>query len=162
RVAAHLHDGVLQTLAMIERRSDSPEIARLARDQERDLRGYLFAGQPREGGLESVLRSTATRAEQAWPGLRVTVSISEDAAGSEPEIVEAVGGAVTEALTNAAKHGRATTTVVFADLDDRTGGLFVSVKDDGQGFDPASVPEGVGMRTSIRARIESVGGTVEV
>ena len=63
-------------------------------------------------------------------------------------------------MTNAAKHGAAGHVVVFADLDETTGGLFLTVKDDGQGFDPDTVAAGVGMTSSIRGRIERVGGTV--
>ena len=69
-------------------------------------------------------------------------------------------GAVTEALTNAAKHGRATNVTVFVERDDD--GIFVSVKDDGVGFDPESTDDGVGLARSIRARMREIGGRVEV
>jgi signal transduction histidine kinase len=160
RIARDLHDGVLQTLTLIERRSPSPEIARLARDQERDLRAYLFGDYQDQASLGAVLRSAAGRFERSWPGTIATVTVSDDVADRKGPTVEAVGGAVTEALTNAAKHGRATGAVVFADVDESSGGLFVSVKDDGCGFDPGTVTEGVGMAQSIRGRIEHVGGTV--
>jgi signal transduction histidine kinase len=160
RMARDLHDGVLQTLTLIERRSPSDEIARLARDQERDLRAYLFGDHQHQGSLGAELRATATRFERTWPGVIVTVSVSDDTPAVGPEPVQAVAGAVAEALTNAAKHGHASHAVVFADLDELSGGLFVSVKDDGGGFDPATVTERVGMARSIRGRIERVGGTV--
>jgi signal transduction histidine kinase len=67
---------------------------------------------------------------------------------------------VTEALTNAAKHGRATTVTVFVERSDD--GVFVSVKDDGVGFDSRSTPDGVGLARSIRARMREIGGRVEV
>jgi signal transduction histidine kinase len=162
RIARDLHDGVLQTLSLIERKSDSPVIARLARDQERDLRSYLFGDYRREGSLAAVLRSSAGTFERSWSETTVTVSVSEDVAGLTGDSVDAIAGAVTEALTNAAKHGRASHTVVFADVDEDSGGVFVSVKDDGCGFDVWSLTEGVGIGHSIRGRIERVGGSIEL
>ncbi len=158
RIAQDLHDGVLQTLTMIERRSPSAEVARLARDQERELRSYLFGDHEHQDRLGAVLRAAAARFERSWPESVTTVTVSDDVADLEGPVVEAVSGAVTEALTNAAKHGAARRVVLFADLDESTGGLFVTVKDDGIGFDPAQVVEGVGMRQSIRARATKVGG----
>jgi signal transduction histidine kinase len=160
-IARDLHDGVLQTLALIERRSDSADIARLAREQERDLRVYLFGDRPGVGGLPGELRTAATRLERSWPETAVTVTISVDAPSLESAQIDALAGAAAEALTNAAKHGHARHVVVFVDVDESTGGLFLSVKDDGSGFDPAGVIEGVGMARSIRGRIERVGGHVE-
>ena len=76
------------------------------------------------------------------------------------ELIDAMRGAVTGALTNAAKHGRATNVTVFVERDDD--GIFVSVKDDGVGFDPESTDDGVGLARSIRARMREIGGRVEV
>jgi signal transduction histidine kinase len=161
RMARDLHDGVLQTLTLIERRSSSPEIAKLARDQERDLRSYLFGDYRSSGTLGAALRSCAARFEESWPGAVVTVTVTADVASVSGSAVDAVIGAVTEALNNAAKHGGATRIVLFADVDETTGGLFVTVKDDGCGFDPASVTPGVGMSQSIRDRVERHGGQVD-
>ena len=161
RVARHLHDGVLQTLALIERRTDSTEIAALARDQERDLRAYLFSDDRAPGTLGATLQDTAARFQKAWPGVRVTVSVSSDASNQQGAAVVALCGAATEALTNAAKHGGAKGIVLFADIDDSNGGLFSSVKDDGSGFDLDGVTERVGMAQSIRGRVEAEGGRVE-
>ncbi|MGH9150126.1 MAG: sensor histidine kinase, partial [Acidimicrobiales bacterium] len=74
--------------------------------------------------------------------------------------VEAVAGAVGEALTNAAKHGGATRVVVYAEVDGD--GLFCSVKDNGAGCDVAALRPGVGVERSIRGRIEELGGRVEL
>jgi signal transduction histidine kinase len=161
RVARDLHDGVLQTLTLIERRSDSPDVSRLARDQERSLRAYLFGDFQRPGELGPALREAARRFERSWPSVAVTVSVSPDVTSVSGKCVEAVSAAVSEALTNAAKHGEARSVVLFADLDEATRGLFVSVKDDGSGFDVSSVVPRVGMTSSIRGRIDSVGGRVE-
>ncbi|HEX3427109.1 MAG TPA: ATP-binding protein [Acidimicrobiales bacterium] len=160
-IARDLHDGVLQTLALIERRSDSADIAQLARDQERDLRSYLFGDRSNAGTLRAQLDRAAARAERAWPGMAVTVTVTDDVPPVPPGLGEPVVGAATEALTNAAKHGHAARVVVFADVEEGSGSLFVSVKDDGSGFDPATVHEGVGMARSIRGRVEDVGGRVE-
>ncbi|HEY2428347.1 MAG TPA: ATP-binding protein [Acidimicrobiales bacterium] len=159
-IARDLHDGVLQTLALIERRSDNPDIARLAREQEHELRAYLFGDHQSEGELAPGLRAAAARAEQAWPAMTVTVTVSDDAPTMAPESVDAAVRAAAEAITNAAKHGDARHVVVFADVDEPSGGLFLSVKDDGTGFDPAALDEGTGLRHSIRGRVEGVGGTV--
>jgi signal transduction histidine kinase len=160
RIARDLHDGVLQTLSLIERRSPSAEIARLARDQERDLRAYLFGDHERPGTIAAELRSVVARFERSWPGCEATVTTTDDVPSMGPDAVKAVGGAVLEALTNSAKHGGARRVVVFADLDEQSGGLFVSVKDDGTGFDPQQIEERVGMSRSIRGRVEGVGGRV--
>jgi len=162
RMARDLHDGVLQTLALIERRSPSPELARLARDQERDLRAYLFDDHRQSGSLAAQLRATAARVERTWLTTDVTVTITGDVPGLDQARLDAASGAAAEALTNAAKHGRARHCVVFADVDEASGGLFLSVKDDGDGFDPTAVVEGMGMAQSIRGRIERVGGRVDV
>jgi signal transduction histidine kinase len=160
-IARDLHDGVLQTLALIERRSDSADIAQLARDQERDLRSYLFGDRSNAGTLRAQLDRAAARAERAWPGMAVTVTVTDDVPSVPPALGEPVVGAATEALTNAAKHGHAARVVVFADVEEGSGSLFLSVKDDGSGFDPGTVQEGVGMARSIRGRVEDVGGRVE-
>ena len=68
---------------------------------------------------------------------------------------------VGEALTNAVKHGGAGGVTVYAEPTGE-GGVFVSVKDDGCGFDPAATPEGEGLTRSIRGRLAEVGGRVEV
>jgi signal transduction histidine kinase len=161
RIARDLHDGVLQTLALIERRAPTPELARLAREQERELRAYLFADYRAPGGLAEALWAAVAPLERAWPTLAVTVTISDDVPPLAPEQIAAAGGAAAEALTNAAKHGRAGHVVVFADLDEPSGGLFLSIKDDGDGCDPTTIVEGAGMRHSIRDRVGSVGGRVD-
>ena len=51
-MAAHLHDSVLQTLALIQRTADDPhQVQRLARAQERQLRSWLFEGAPCRPGV---------------------------------------------------------------------------------------------------------------
>jgi signal transduction histidine kinase len=159
-VARTLHDGVLQTLAVVQRRAPDGELAALARTQERELREFLFGVDRAPGDLLAELRREAHSAERRHD-LAVTVTAVDEPDAIPADAVSAVVGAVREALTNAAKHGGAAEVVVFVDPGDDDG-LFVSVHDDGCGFDPATTPEGVGLGRSIRGRIAEVGGRVEV
>ncbi len=159
-VARTLHDGVLQTLAVVQRRSSDPDLADLARTQERELREYLFGVDRAPGDLLTELRRVAARTE-ARDGLAVEVTAVDDPGALAPGAVAALAGAVGEALTNAAKHGAATRAVVFVDPDD-DGSVLVSVNDDGRGFDPATTPDGTGLAGSVRGRMDDVGGAVEI
>ena len=162
-VGRTLHDGVLQTLAVIQRRSDDEELVDLARVQELELREYLFGGTAVEADLGAGLRAVARTAEQRH-GIRVDVITAPDLPDGDEAMIRAACGAVGEALTNASKHGRAEKATVYAepadDIPQRT--VFVSVKDNGSGFDETSVTEGQGVSGSIRGRIIEAGGTVEI
>jgi signal transduction histidine kinase len=160
-VARTLHDGVLQTLALVERRATDPALSRLAREQERDLRAYLFGDrQAPPTDVGAALRAAASRCEEAY-GVLVTVLVPDDLPPLEAAATAALAGAVGEALTNAGKHGPASKVVVYVEEAD-DGGVFCSVKDDGPGFDPRTTPPGVGIARSIRARVEEVGGEAGV
>ena len=162
-VAATLHDGVLQTLAVVARRSADvlPDVAALARRTDRELRLWLFG----EGDVDHDLEAALRRAAQdvgVRHDLQVTVSVvGGDDAGPPARTIAAAAGAVREAVTNAAKHAAPQRVVVFGELDD-DGALFVSVHDDGCGFDPSTVRSGVGITSSIRRRPADVGGRVEI
>lgn len=157
-----LHDGVLQTLAVVERRTGDPELAALARSQELELRAYLFGQGPAGPSrpLAESLRDAAARFEANFGG-RAEVVVAPDLDPVGPEIAEALAGAVTEALTNSGKHGHASRATVYVEPADDSG-VFCSVKDDGAGFDPTAVREGIGLSRSIRGRIEELGGRAEV
>lgn len=170
-VARTLHDGVLQTLAIVQRRVDDPDLAALAREQEQDLRTFLFGATPERrrlterlrpgrADLEAELREVARTAERRH-ALRVEVVAAADLDPLDEACAGAVAGAVAEALTNASKHGRAGRATVFLDLTD-DGEVFCTVKDDGQGFDPGTTGEGVGLTRSIRGRVAEVGGRTEI
>ena len=160
-VARTLHDGVLQTLALVERRADDPALARLARDQERELRAFLAGSTNRDvtNDLAAGLHRLAAQTEDRF-GTRVEVVIAEDAPRPAPAATAALLGAAGEALTNAGKHGGATKVTVYVEPQD--GGTFCSIRDDGCGFDPAAAVERIGTRQSIRGRVASVGGRVSV
>jgi signal transduction histidine kinase len=161
-IARTLHDGVLQTLAVVQRRADEPDIVRLAHEQERELREFLFGTPGAVGGggdLGTRLRTAAARFEDRYGGT-ARVVLAPDTPTVGPATVDALAGAVGEALANAGKHGGAGTVTVYAEPLD--GELFCSVKDDGAGFDAATTPEGAGLRRSVRGRIAEVGGRVEI
>jgi signal transduction histidine kinase len=164
RVARTLHDGVLQTLAVIERRADDPQLARLAREQERELREFLFGGDGKNpADLGAQLRAAAGRFEDAFGG-RVDVVMAPDLPSLDTARVEALAGAVGEALTNAGKHGRAQRVTIFAEPTDDADcdGVTCSIHDDGRGFELSKIREGVGLSRSIRGRMEEVGGRVDI
>ena len=161
-IARTLHDGVLQTLAVVRRRSTDADLVRLAHEQERELREYLFGSATTISGGGEVgarLRSAAALFEDRYGG-SARVVLAPDLPAVTPDVADALVGAVGEALTNAGKHGAATTVTVFAEPADDS--LFCSVKDDGAGFDTAAVAEGVGLSRSIRGRVVEVGGRVEL
>jgi signal transduction histidine kinase len=161
-VARTLHDGVLQTLAIIERRAADEDLVRLAREQDRELRNYLF-GQERQSAvtdLVGVLRRAADRFETTF-GVRTQVLVGGELPKLDGVHVEALSKAVGEALTNVGKHAHAHRVVVFIEPDDQ-GRIFCSVKDDGRGFDPSADGSGVGIASSIVTRMYEVGGRAEI
>ena len=172
--ARELHDGVLQTLAVIQRRSDDTELAALARDQEHDLRSFISGGRESDETqpFEPTIRALAARHERMYPGAIVNVVVANDLPVLESAHIEALSGAVGEALTNAGKHGAATKITVYAEptedsfqqLPDAAAeaAVFVSVKDNGSGFDVDTVTERIGLSGSIRGRLTEAGGHADI
>ncbi len=158
-VAATLHDGVLQTLAVVQRRTDDPDLARLAHEQERELRDFLAGRAVPPEGLALALRAAAARFEDRFGG-RAEVVVAADLDEPDAAVTAALAGAVGEALANAGRHGGAGHVVVYVEPDGDE--VFCSIKDDGAGFDTATTAEGSGITGSIRARVDAVGGRVEV
>jgi signal transduction histidine kinase/phage shock protein PspC (stress-responsive transcriptional regulator) len=162
-MAAHLHDSVLQTLAMVQRRADDPrEVAGLARRQERELRAWLnggrLAGQQTAATLAAALEATAVEVEETL-GVPVDVVAVGDIALDEPG--EAVVAAVREALVNAAKFAGGGPVSVYAEVDDDR--IEVFVRDRGPGFDLEQIPlDRRGVRESILGRMERHGGRARV
>ena len=162
-IAAHLHDSVLQTLALIQRRSDDPvQVARLARAQERDLRSWLYAADPADAGtVAAQVKAAAAEVED-----RHGVSIEVVVVGDQPadERTAALTAALREAMVNAVKHGQPTAgTPVQVYVEAGADGVEAFVRDRGPGFDPDAVPaDRVGVRESIIGRTERHGGTASV
>ncbi len=160
-LAAHLHDSVLQTLTLIQRRAGDPQaVAGLARSQERELRAWL-QGKRRTGGevtLGGALEAAAAEVEDAH-GVTVEVVVVGDCPVDER--AQAVAGAAREALVNAAKFAGGAPISLYAELSgDR---LQVFVRDRGPGFDPSAVPaDRHGVRESIVGRMERIGGQARV
>lgn len=157
-VAAHLHDSVLQTLALIQNRAGaSSEVARIARAQERELRDWLFAGtRPSDADFAAQLREAAVAIELEH-AVRFDVVTTGDFTGrSFPWVL----AAAREAMLNAARHAGGEVSV-YVELSATT--LDVYVRDRGPGFDPERVPAGrLGVRESIIGRMQRHGGTATV
>jgi signal transduction histidine kinase len=159
-VAAHLHDSVLQTLALMQKRAEDPrEVATLARRQERELRAWLNGR--RAAGDTSValaLEAVAAEVEEAH-GVPVEVVAVGDAPLDER--AHALVAAAREALVNAAKFAPAGPVALYAEVDPET--IEVFVRDRGPGFDPGAVPDDRrGVRESIVGRMERHGGRAVV
>jgi signal transduction histidine kinase len=168
-IAAHLHDSVLQTLALIQQQSDSArEVRRLARGQERELRSWLYGPQgygrtvARAGGgavapaFAATLHAAAGEVEDTY-AVSMQVVVVGDCALDEP--LPALVQASREAMVNAAKHAGVTEISVNAEVE--PGQVHVFVRDRGAGFDPAAIADDRhGLADSIRGRMERHGGTV--
>ena len=158
-IAAHLHDSVLQTLALIQRKADDPaEVTRLARAQERELRGWLYAG-PRgsKASLASAVTEVAHEVEDVH-GIPIELVIT----GDRPLDVAgtALGRALREALLNAVRHG---SVPVSAYVEVGSELVEAFVRDHGPGFDMDAIPrDRLGVRESIVGRMTRHGGSASV
>ncbi|PKZ66875.1 histidine kinase [Gordonia terrae] len=164
-IASHLHDSVLQTLALIQKKAGRPdEVARLARSQERELRAWLFGDPATErGSLAAALRSVGAEVEDAY-GIEVEIITVGDLRPNNTRDAKrwsALVGATREALVNAAKHSGERTVDVYGEITDDE--VEVYVRDRGLGFDPETVDDDrQGISRSIRARVERMGGRVRI
>jgi signal transduction histidine kinase/phage shock protein PspC (stress-responsive transcriptional regulator) len=165
-MAAHLHDSVLQTLALIQRKADDPRaVVALARAQERDLRGWLYSGdQAGDQTVKAALEASAAEVEQAH-GVPLDVVVVGDAPLDDAGA--ALVRAAREAMVNAARHSGAPVVDVYAECsageDPQVTDVEVFVRDRGVGFDPALVPDDrMGLRGSVVGRVERHGGRAVV
>jgi signal transduction histidine kinase len=157
-LAAHLHDSVLQTLAMIQRSADQPRrMVALARSQERELRSWLYGSATETGTAETLADAVASVAGEVEAIHDVVVEVVVVGDAPVDDHVRALLAAMREACVNAAKHAGVTTVDVFVEVEPDTVAAFV--RDRGRGFDPDEVPEDrQGIRRSIVGRLERHGG----
>jgi signal transduction histidine kinase len=159
-MAAHLHDSVLQTLALMQRTDDPRRVVTLARAQERELRRWLYEkGPPVEGErLVAALRSAADRVETDFDVPVEVVAVGDRSLDDPTRAMVAAAG---EAMTNAARHSGAGSVSVYLEVGDEVVDLWVT--DQGKGFDPDGIPpDRQGIAASIVARMRRHGGTAEV
>ena len=159
-MAAHLHDSVLQTLALIQRTDDPRRVATLARVQERELRRWLYDSSPADGQelLSRALRKEADRIENTYD-----VPVEVVTVGDRPVDVRvrAMVAAAGEALTNAARHSGADQISVYSEVTQDSSEVWVS--DLGRGFDTGQVaPDRRGIAESVVGRMQNHGGTAVV
>ncbi|WP_235003126.1 ATP-binding protein [Blastococcus haudaquaticus] len=160
-VAAHLHDSVLQTLALIQRNAeDQQAVSRLARSQERELRAWLYDPKVvREGSTWAGLVAQMVSDVEADHELLVDPVVVGDA--PVDEALAGLGAATREALVNAAKHSGATAADLYTEVTPER--VSVYVRDRGKGFDPSEVPDDRrGLRDSVNGRLGRLGGTAVV
>jgi signal transduction histidine kinase len=165
QMAAHVHDSVLQTLALIQRSADDPQnVVRLARSQERELRAWLFEGRP-PGAISEDATMLAEgvgllqRHVEADHGITVQVVLVGDCDLTDG--LRALLDAAREATVNAAKWSGAPQASLYAEVEPHA--VMLYVRDRGRGFDPDEVPEDrQGIAQSIKARMARYGGAVVI
>ncbi len=158
-IAAHLHDSVLQTLALIRARAaNADEVAKLARAQERELRSWLYDDRVTPGtSVAADLRDVVAEVEDHH-GVPVEVVVVGDR--TPDERTAGLLRATREALVNAVRHARPPVSVY---LEVGPGVVEVFVKDRGDGFDLDDVPDDrFGVRESIIGRMRRLGGDATV
>lgn len=161
-LAAHLHDSVLQTLALVQQRADDPRaVATLARRQERELRSWLAGRTADEGSDRRLSAALEAAAEEVERRHGVAVEVVSVGDAELDEAGEAIVAAAREAMVNAAKFGGDGPVDVYAEAGD--GRVHVFVRDRGPGFAPADVPvDRRGVRESIVGRMARHGGRATI
>lgn len=158
RLSRSVHDGVLQALALVSRRSDDPELAALAAEQESSLRalvaGPAVAAPIGEADLRPLLPSGADL-HVAAPASPVLLPTS---------VARELAAAVAAAVDNARAHAGGP---VWLLVEDEPEGVTVTVRDDGPGIpagrlEQAEAEGRLGVAQSIRGRVADLGGTVLV
>jgi signal transduction histidine kinase/phage shock protein PspC (stress-responsive transcriptional regulator) len=157
-LAGRVHDSMLQTLTLIQRRADDPdEVLRLVRRSERELRGWLYTPSSPES-LRAAILAVAADTEDAYSVAVDVVMVGE---ASTTTAVDALVQAVRESVVNAAKHSGTTQVSVYVEAG--TTEITVFVRDRGRGFAVEAVPaDRFGVRESVVARMQRHGGDAEI
>lgn len=157
--AAHLHDSVLQTLAVIQKRSDDPAAVRtLARIQERELRQWLYGNQDLND--EDVVVEVQHEAYDIEQLLLRDVEVIAVGKAQGFDGQQALVAAAREAMMNAAKHAEGKISVYLECSEES---VEVFIRDRGEGFNVEDVPEDRhGVRESIIGRMQRAGGTAQI
>lgn len=159
-LATHLHDSVLQTLALIQRTDDPQRMNHLARTQERELRAWLFGKVAPSAGetLSDLLQGAAAKCESRYPAIVDVVSVGDT---ELDERVTELAAACGEAIINAAKHSQSPAISVYAEVEPDV--ITVYVRDEGIGFSPAVVgADRRGISESIEGRMRRAGGSAAI
>jgi signal transduction histidine kinase len=159
-MAAHLHDSVLQTLALIQRTEDADEMVALARGQERELRAWLYGKTPAgpADSLSAALDAAAAEVERSHHRRVEVVLVGECPLDDG---VRALVHACREAMVNAARHSRARGVSVYVEVEEDVVTAFV--RDQGVGFSRTAVPaDRRGIADSIEGRMERNGGVAVI
>ncbi|MBA8931460.1 signal transduction histidine kinase [Kutzneria viridogrisea] len=175
-IAAHLHDSVLQTLALIQKQAENPrEVVRLARGQERQLRSWLY-GPSGYGGGDRPVTDPSDPAHGEAPSATMSAAVARACGEVEDTFAVAVQHVVVgdcqldepltalvqaarEAIVNSAKHSGEGEVSVYVEVEPEE--VTVFVRDRGKGFDPAQVSaDRHGLADSIHGRMERNGGRV--
>lgn len=159
-LATHLHDSVLQTLALIQRTDDPQRMNHLARTQERELRAWLFGKVAPDAGetLSDLLQGLAGKCESRYPVMVDVVTVGDVAVDDR---VKELGAACGEAISNAAKHSDAGAVSVYAEVEPQV--LTIYVRDEGRGFSVTDVgADRRGISDSIEGRMKRAGGSAVI
>lgn len=157
-IAGRVHDSMLQTLMLIQRRADDPdEVIRLVRRSERELRGWLYTPAAPESLRAAVLALVADTEDT----YAVTIDMVMVGEATTTPAVDALVQAAREAVVNSAKHSGAGQISVYAEANAEE--ITVFVRDRGHGFTVEEIPaDRFGVRESVVARMQRHGGDAEI
>ncbi|MEU6850762.1 DUF5931 domain-containing protein [Actinacidiphila alni] len=175
RLARDIHDGVLQVLAMVQRRGnqaggEAAELGRMAGEQEAALRTLITGGPlPEARGADDTLAAMPhdlTTLLAPYASASVTLSAPGTPVLLAPDAAAELTAAVGAALDNVRRHAGAGAHAWIL-VEDEPDAVLVSVRDDGPGIAEgrlaAAEDEGrLGVAQSIRGRLRDLGGTAVV